>query len=151
MKLIIAASVFFLSTTLFAAEWDAAQSDVWKVVSNSWVDDVGETGAWPFNYVHGSVVQWDAQWPAPRDANSIARWTRFRDSNSEVKQYELFPQAIVVEGNTAVVHYSVVMVRQNAMGRNVRSVSGTIETLVRTNGDWKYLSLTGFEISSDDD
>ncbi len=87
----------------------------------------------------------------PRGSKSVAKWTQFRDANSEVLEYELFPLAIVVEGDTGVVHYSVVSVRKNMEGKKKRSVEGLVETLHRSGGSWKFISLTAFSMDSDGD
>ena len=81
----------------------------------------------------------------------MAKWTTFRDANSELLEYELFPLSIVIKGNTGVAHYSVVMVRKDSEGKQKRSMEGIVETLHLSNGSWKYLSLTGFSLDSDDD
>ena len=52
--------------------------------------------------------------------------------------------AIVIEADTAVVHYFAVVVRQDWEGKNKRTVDGIVETLTRSGGAWKFLTLTGF-------
>ena len=151
MKLILAVIAMCFVGSVQAQDWDEAQAELWGFVAQSWVDDVGETGKWPSAYVHESVVSWGAEWPVPRGSKSVEKWTRFRDANSEVLEYELFPLAIVVEGDTGVVHYSVVSVRKNMEGKSERSVDGVAETLHRSGGSWKYLSLAGFSMDSDGD
>lgn len=146
-------SLAFVITLLFsclthAENWDNDQSEVWKVVTQSWVDDAGETGKWPDSYVHDNVLAWGADWPVPRGKDSLSKWSRFSDANSKVLEYELFPLAIVIEGETGVVHYSVVIVRKNSEGKNKRSVEGLIETLHRVKNGWKFLSLSGFTIEA---
>ena len=150
MKLLAVVVALVFSAWTHAESWDNDQSELWKVVAQSWVDDVGETGKWPDSYVHDNVVAWGSEWPIPRGKDSISKWTRFRDANSEVLEYELFPLAIVVEGDTGVAHYSVVMVRKNSEGKNKRSVEGIIETLHRIKGSWKFVSLGGFTMDEGD-
>ena len=89
-------------------------------------------------------------WPVPRGAASIAKWTRLRDETTEVLGYELFPLAIVIEGNTGVAYYSVVSIRTTAEEDSERSVEGIVETLHKSNGRWKYLALTSFSMDDDD-
>jgi hypothetical protein len=146
MKLIVFVIAIAYSYTVLAEDWNDDQSALWEVVTQSWVDDVGETGKWPDSYVHDDVVSWGAEWPIPRDKASISKWTRFRDANTEMLEYELFPLAVIVEGDTGVAHYSVVSVRKSSEGKNTRTVDGIIETLHRTGRSWKYISLGGFSI-----
>ncbi len=75
----------------------------------------------------------------------MAKWSRFSDETSKALEYELFPAAIVVVGDTAVAHYSTVVVRENYEKKRKREVEGLIETLVRDGRSWKFLSLTSFE------
>ena len=150
MKTLAVVLALVFSTWAHAENWDNDQSEIWKVIAQSWVDDVGETGKWPGSYVHDNVVAWDSDWPVPRGKDSLMKWNRFSHANSEVLEYELFPLAIVVEGDTGVAHYSVVLVRKNSEGKNKRSVGGVIETLLRVKGSWKFLSLGGFTIGEDD-
>ena len=133
-----------------AAEWSEAQAAVWQFVEQSWVDDAGETGKWPGEYVHPEVLNWDSDWPVPRGLSSMSKWTKMRDSRTELVAYELFPHDILVKGDTAVVFYTVVDVRTGPDGKAERDVGGVVETLVREGGSWKYLALTGFETDSDD-
>lgn len=149
--LLFTISCVLFAPTALAAEWSDEQLGLWQFVEQSWVDDVNETGKWPEEYVHDSVQTWDAGWPTPRGISSMSKWTSFRDSRSEVLQYELFPHSLVVEGDTGVAFYSVVDVRRNAEGEVERSVSGIIETAIRVGKAWKYLGLASFEVESDSD
>lgn len=142
---------FCLSTSAFAQEWNAEQESLWQFVEQSWVDDAGETGKWPGEYVHDSVQSWDAGWPTPRGKASMAKWTSFRDGASELLAYELFPHSLVIEGGTGVAFYSVVDVRRNSEGEVQRSVTGLVETAVRVGSGWKYLGLASFDMGSDND
>ena len=129
--------------------WNEEQTEVWNIVSQSWEDDVARNGEWPAAYIHEDVVAWDADWPLPRKGDSVARWARFSDQSNTTLMYELFPVAIVVVGDTAVVLYSVVQVSENYEKKRERSSDGLVETLVRDGDTWKFLSLTGFDIDSD--
>ena len=77
------------------------------------------------------------------------KWSRFSDQSNTTLMYELFPAAIVVVGDTAVVHYSAVQVSENYEKKRERSSEGLVETLVRDGNTWKFLSLTSFDIDSD--
>jgi hypothetical protein len=148
---LIALLCIFLSPSAFAQEWSSDQINLWQFVEQSWVDDSKETGKWPDEYVHNSVQSWDSAWPAPRGKSSMAKWTSFRDSTSELLQYELFPHSLVIEGDTGVAFYSVVDVRRNSEGDVERSVTGIVETAVRDRDSWKYIGLTSFDIGSNSD
>ena len=133
------------------ADLNEAQQSVWEVVEQSWVDDVAKNGKWPANYVHDEVVNWGENWPTPRGKASIMKWSRFADkSDTRILIYELFPLAIVVVGDTAVVTYNIVTIEEDAKKERKRESSGLVETLVRDGKTWKFLGLTGFTRDSDD-
>lgn len=133
-----------------AETWDEDQTAVWSVVSKSWEDEVARNGKWPGDYIHADVVSWNVNWPAPRHGDSMVKWSRFSEKTDTTLMYELFPAAIVVVGDTAAVHYSVVTVAENYEKKRERETEGLIEVLVHDGGTWKFLSLTSFEMGSDD-
>lgn len=128
-----------------APTWSKEQMDVWSVVAKSWEDEAAQNGRWPGDYVHDRVVAWDNDFPAPRGKESVLKWTRFTEKTSKLLQYEVTPLAISVVGDTAVVHYGVVTVNQRVQDKPEREMGAAVETLVRTGGQWKYLSLSGFD------
>lgn len=131
--------------------WDAEQTAVWNFVAQSWVDDAAENDRWPAAYVHPKVVDWGDRQAAPRGLDQIVRWSRFDDESSDVLYYEITPAAIVVEDNTAVVHYHLMIVTEDHKGERETSVNGLVEVLIRQNGSWKYITLSGFEPKFGDD
>lgn len=132
-----------------APVWSPEQTAVWNVVSQSWADEVARNGRWPASYVHDRIVAWDASWPFPRDKASLEKWTRFREKDERTLEYQIAPSAIAISGDTAVVHYTGVNVSQRAQDKPEREMFGAVETLVRSGGTWKFLSVTGFELGDD--
>lgn len=133
-----------------APAWSPEQTAVWNVVSQSWADEVARNGRWPASYVHDRVVAWDSSWPFPRYRASLEKWTRFRETDTRTLEYEIAPAAITISGDTAVVHYTGVNVSQRAQDKPDREMFGAVETLVRSGGSWKFLSVTGFDLGDDD-
>ena len=81
----------------------------------------------------------------------MMKWSRFADeSERNTLIYELFPAAIVVVGDTAVVNYNVVTISEDAKKERERESTGLVETLVRDGNTWKFLGLTSFTRDSDD-
>jgi hypothetical protein len=139
-----------LTTLVMADEWSKEQTAAWAVVTASWEDEVAGNGKWPSNYVHQDLVAWGASWPQPRDSASVTKWSRFDQQAGKTLIYELFPVAVVVVADTAVVNYNSVTVAENYEMKRKRSTTGLIETLVKDGKSWKFLSLTSFEIKSGD-
>jgi hypothetical protein len=153
MKLLISSALFacLLNTSIgFADDHGSdASSEVWDIIEASWVDDAGETGKWPGDYLHDEAYSWSAGYPAPRDADSIAKWSRFMDGSSETLMYELFPMQMTVVGDTAVVHYAVVSIETDSEGKRQRESTGIVETLSRVDDKWMFVGLTSFELGGD--
>jgi hypothetical protein len=139
-----------LTTSAMGDDWSKDQTAVWSVVSQSWEDEVARNGKWPGDYIHEDVVSWGASWPQPRHGASMIKWSRFGEQSGKTLAYELFPVAVVVVGDTAIVNYNTVSVAENYEMKRERSAQGLIETLVRDGGSWKFLSLTSFDIKSGD-
>jgi hypothetical protein len=137
-----------LTTFAMADEWSKEQTAAWLVVTQSWEDEVAENGKWPSNYAHKDLMAWGASWPQPRDSSSVTKWSRFDQQAGKTLIYELFPVAVVVVGNTAVVNYNSVTMAEDYEMKRKRSTMGLIETLVKDGNNWKFLSLTSFEIKS---
>lgn len=150
--LLAAALAAALPLSVVAQEptWSREQTAVWSVVTQSWADEVARNGRWPSEYVHDNVVNWDSSWPMPRYKASIEQWTRFDNTQRQTLEYELTPAAIALAGDTAVVHYTGVTVSQRAQDEPDRDIFAVVETLVRSDGEWKFLSLTGFDLGDDD-
>ena len=140
-----------------APTWSTEQQAVWAVVSRSWSDELARNGRWPGQYVHQNVVSWGPEWPMPRYRDSIERWSRWYDTQSRVLQHELSPTAITISGNTAVIHYTAVAMRQREVARGQdpaepkREAYGIVETLVRDGANWRFLSSTSFPIGGGGD
>lgn len=141
--------IAFSSVAYSAGHMSDDQKAVWKVVADSWADDVAENGKWPNEYIHEDAHSWGPTWPAPRDAESIASWSRFDSESGDTIKYELFPITITVVDDTAVAYYGMVTVSTDYQGKRERSSGGLIETLVRTDAGWKFIGLTSFEMDSD--
>jgi len=129
--------------------WNDEQTEVWSVVAQSWVDDSAENGKWPVEYLHEDAIGFSAEWPNPRGADSISKWSRFGYQANQTLQYELFPMAISIAEDTAVVHYSTVIVSKEGDKAPERSVGYVNETLVKADGEWKFLSLSGWNAGSE--
>ena len=140
-----------LTTFVIADEWSKEQTAAWLVVTQSWEDEVAENGKWPSKYTHKDLVAWGASWPQPRDSSSVIKWSRFDQQAGKTLIYELFPVAVVVVGNTAVVNYNSVTMTENYEMKRKRSTTGLIETLVKGGKNWKFMSLTSVEIKSGDE
>lgn len=141
----VVACLFAVSANAQQPSWSDAQTEVWKLVEQSWVDDAAENGKWPGDYVHDKYVTWGDGTAAPRGKDSAITWNRFGDKSSQTLIYEITPEAIVVVKDTAVVHYNVQMVTENHKGDRSSSVGRITEVLVRDGRNWKFLAGADYE------
>lgn len=125
--------------------WNEAQSEVWALVEQSWADDVAENGKWPIDYIHDKYAGWGDGEAAPRYKDSVIAWTRFGDESNTVLMYEVSPEAIVVEGDTAVIHYNLTTVSEDTKGKRNQRVGRATEVLVRNGQTWKWLAIAGYD------
>jgi hypothetical protein len=150
-KMLAACAAFCVSMLSVQASaqmptWSAEQQSAWKVVSDSWVDDVAQNGKWPAQYADPQFIGWSPDVPSPRGLAASIRWSRFNETQGKVIHYEITPQAIAISGSTAVVSYTLLIVSQRGTDKPDRDQEGITETLVRSGNTWKYLSSIGFPL-----
>jgi len=59
--LLLAASAVVIPAAFASEHMSEAESEVWAVVAQSWVDETEETGAWPSEYLHEDAHSWGAE------------------------------------------------------------------------------------------
>lgn len=141
----IAAGLFAVSVNAQEPSWNDAQTEVWSLVEQSWVDDVAENGKWPADYIHDNYVSWGDADAAPRYKDSAIAWNRFGDESNDTLMYEVSPEAIAIVDGTAVVHYNVTTVTENSKGERNASVGRITEVLVRVGRSWKWIAGVDYE------
>ncbi len=129
-----------------APTWNAEQTAVWKVVSQSWADEAAQNGKWPGSYVDDNVISWSQENPMPSYKDSLIKWSRFNESQYKTIHYDISPAAIAIKGDTAVVNYVAINVSQRGTDKPDRDVNAIIETLVRDGNGWKFLSTSSFNL-----
>ena len=146
----VAAAAFAFTIPLAAVAqaptWSPDQMAVWRVVEQSWADEVAQNGKWPVAYADDNMVAWEADWPMPRNKASMTKWARFNDAQRKTLLYEISPVAIAISGSTAVVNYHAVQYSQRDKDKPDRDVLGITETLVKSGPRWKFLSTSGFNL-----
>ena len=146
----ISACFIFVYANAQQPSWNEAQLEIWALIEQSWVDDVARNGKWPADYVHNNYVSWGDNLAAPRYRDSAIAWGKFAGESSNTLMYEISPAAIVVENDTAVVHYYATTVTENSSGQRNRNVSRIMETLIREGRGWKWLASVSYEPNLND-
>jgi hypothetical protein len=126
-----------------AQTWSPQQQEVWAVVQAQWQATMAKDTGWMERFLHRDFRGWTADAPAPRDKESAGRWALYDMETGYTVVQELAPMAIVVHGNTAVVHYHFSQARADREGRH-RTVHGRYtDTLVKENNEWRFLAWSG--------
>ena len=146
--LLISGILFATSAHGQAPTWSDAQAEVWSVIERSWADEVAENEKWPGEYVHAKYVAW-GDFPAPRDKETYTKWIRMNEETVDTFWYEIMPLAITVQDETAVVMYSSLSGEEDKNGERTLVPYHLVETLIRENGNWKFLSSTSVPAGND--
>ena len=126
-----------------AQTWSPEQQEVWKVEELQWKLAAAKDSSWIEKMVHPNLSYWDKNRPGPQTKASLLLWDRYNNSSSTVLQQELFPIAIVITGNLAVVQYSYSVARENYK-KEQELVSGRYtDVLVKEKGTWLFIAWAG--------
>lgn len=140
-----AASVIALATAVLlsmpapAQTWSAEQQEAWAASVATWERDLNKDSGWITDATHASVSAWSMEYPAPRGRDSLQRWAQHSQSLNTMLRYDLAPLAIVVAGDTALVHYYYTTASRNAEEKNETTHGRCSDTLVRDRGKWVFL------------
>ncbi len=141
--LIVPALIGFTSTTAPAQRWSAEQLEVWGVIEAQWQAAMEKDATWPNRFLHDQFRGWTNENPAPRDKASTERWTAYDDQNLTTLMQELFPLAIIVQGNTAVAHYLYSTAMENREADRETTHGRYTDILVRDGAGWRFIAWHG--------
>ena len=139
----ITATAFLLAGTAIAQDDRDDETDVWIAVEAQW--DANENGDkdWIDRMLMDGFYGWGKGTPAPRSKSSTRMWDRFNNEQGKIVAHELYPLEIVVEGDTAIVHYLYSSAYENKKD-DVETTHGRYtDILVRTEGGWKFIGWHG--------
>ena len=125
------------------------QTDVWAVVEAQWNAEEEGDKKWIERLLSEDFVGWNTNSPAPRNKASVAMWDRFADTLGKMVAHELYPLAIIVNGDMAVAHYLFSSAREDKDGKVEFSNGRYTDVLVRTPDGWKFIAWHGGGDSGD--
>ena len=126
-----------------AQEESDDQVDVWAVIEQQWDADEKGDKKWADKFLSEDFVGWGTNSPAPRSKRSTVMWDRFRDSLGRSVAHELYPLAIVVNGDVAVAHYLYTTAFEDKDGKIEVSNGRYSDVLIRADDGWKFLAWHG--------
>jgi ketosteroid isomerase-like protein len=139
----ITVSALLLVSTAFAQDDRDDETDVWIAVEAQW--DANENGDkdWIDRMLMDNFYGWANTTPAPRSKSSTRMWERFNNEQGKIVAHELYPLEIVVEGDTAIVHYLFSSAFEDKKG-DVETTHGRYtDILVKTKDGWMFLGWHG--------
>jgi hypothetical protein len=142
-RIVVFIGMAVISGTAAAQTWSAAQQEVWRVEEQQWKMAAAKDDSWIEKLVHPNLSYWDNDRPTPQDKASLARWNKYSSATGAVLEQELYPIAITITGNVAVVQYRYTMARENYK-KDRETVHGHYtDVLVKEGGRWMFLAWGG--------
>jgi hypothetical protein len=153
-NLVIAVLVLFATGMASAQEWTKEQTEVWKVVQDSWkgwkAGDVTAVAA----TLHEKYQGWSDNDPLPLGKQSVIDWFNSMKGSMSFNYYSVEPARILVLNSSAVVDYYYNFNVTWKMGDKVESkdVKGKIaEFYVKDGGKWLLLGDMMVHDKAEDD
>ncbi len=142
-RIIVFICMAVFTGTAAAQAWNAAQQEVWKVEEQQWKMSAAKDDSWIEKMVHPSLSYWDNDRPAPQDKASLIRWNRYNSSQGAILEQELYPIAIVITGNIAVVQYRYSTARENYKKERETAHGRYTDVLLKEGGRWQFIAWSG--------
>ena len=119
------------------------QADVWATVEDQWDAEENGDKKWVERMLVEDFSGWGKNSPAPRSKSSTKMWDRFNDEQVSMVAHELYPLAIVVNGDVAIAHYLYSSATQNKDDEVEMSNGRYTDILIRTEDGWKFIAWHG--------
>lgn len=139
----ISVTALLLSGAAIAQDERDDGTDVWIAVEAQWDAEENGDKKWIDRMLAEGFYGWTKVSPAPRSKSSTRMWDRFNDEQGEMIAHELYPLEIVVEGNTAIVHYLYTSAYQSKDGEIETNNGRFTDILVRMDDGWRFLGWHG--------
>ena len=103
--LVLAVFVLFAASATNAQEWTKEQTDVWKVVQDTWKGWKSGDATVVAASMHEKYQGWSDDSPLPIGKQSVLDWFNSMKESMKFTYYNIEPARILVTKTTAVVHY----------------------------------------------
>jgi len=143
LKLTVTAIFLMVSGTAIGQDSRDDQADVWATVEGQWEADEKGSKEWMTELLHDDFSGWGKTSPAPRSKSSTIMWDRFADEQGKMLEHELYPLAIVVDGDVAIAHYLYTSATEDRDDDVEVSNGRYTDILVRTEDGWKFIAWHG--------
>lgn len=137
-------SVLLVVCTPAFGEWTEKQLEVWNVIETTWAAEAEDSGLWPTQFAVPDYQSWGQDEALPQSLETVDATLKHWNKHSKLQHYRLKPASITVDGDTAVINYYATEYRETTEGVRSRSVLAITETLVRREGQWRFLASSSW-------
>lgn len=136
-------TLLILAAPVLAQDSADDQADVWATVESQWNLEEKGDAKWIDRLLAEKFSGWEKESPAPRSKGSTRMWDRFNDKLGGIVAHELYPLAIVVEGDVAVAHYLYTTAYEDKNEIVELNNGRYTDVLIRTPDGWKFIAWHG--------
>ncbi len=126
-----------------AQTWSPEQQEIWKLEEQQWQMAKDKDLSWIDKMAHPNLSYWDVGQHMPQNKASLGRWSRYDSTNATVLEQELFPIAITITGNIAVVQYRYMVARENYKKERETVWGRYTDVLLKEGGRWLFITWAG--------
>ncbi len=141
--MILGAALLLVTGPAAAQDMASDQADVWATIEEQWNADEEGNDDWAEDMLAENFSGWAKNAPAPRSKASTTMWDRFAAELGTTVAHELYPLAIIVQGDVAVAHYLYSNAVRDKDGEVELSNGRYTDVLVRTDDGWKFIAWHG--------
>jgi len=150
----IAMVMLFYGTTVLAQDWTKEQTELWKVVEDTWTKwKTGDIDGMAANF-HERYQGWSNSAPLPVGKATMMEWYKSMKDMMKVNYVEVQPARITITKDVAVVDYYFTLnttTKVNEEAKTEDSSGKNVEFYLKENGKWLLIGdMTYFEVKDDD-
>ena len=143
LTLTVSILLLTLATPAAAQNSTDDQADVWATIEGQWDSEEQGDDEWMDQLLADNFSGWGKNSPAPRSKASTKMWDRFSDEQGQMVAHELYPLAIIVNGDVAVAHYLYTSAYEDKEDAVEMNNGRYTDVLVRTADGWKFIAWHG--------
>ncbi|CAN5483228.1 hypothetical protein BH20ACI3_BH20ACI3_39640 [soil metagenome] len=123
--------------------WTPEQKEIWRLEEQQWKMSAAKDASWIETMVHPSISFWQTDQSMPRNKASLARWTRYNDTNATVLEQEIFPISVTITNNVAVAHYRYQIASENYKKEREMVTGRYTDVFVKEGNRWLFITWAG--------
>jgi|SRR6185503_954447 len=126
-----------------AQSWTAEQQEIWTLEQQQWQMSKDKDLTWIDKMVHPNLSFWDVEEPGPQNKASLTRWSRYLNTATTVLEQELYPIAVTITGNVAIVQYRYTLVREDYKKEREHATGRYTDVLLKEGNRWLFIAWSG--------